>query len=148
MVADALNLTETGYRIPNVQEKIESLLILSTPELASKISNHFSPDVIIGQYTTISTMPNHNGRSRINIPDDVDDAKSWWSRIEQLGQTKAKCIHLIATRDILACILGHKIGLQSEDGVQIALRPDTFHVIQLPPKPYRAIVLLVNGNLC
>ena len=101
----------------------------------------------MGQYSTTNSMPEYDGKSRTIVPDDVGDAKSWWSRIKHLRETKAQCLHLITTRDILASILGHTIGLQSEERDQIALRPDTFQIIQLPPKTYRAVVLLVNGNL-
>ena len=143
---DALNLTASGHHIPNIHDKTEIQLLLSTQELASKIWSRFSLDAVVGEHSTVISLPRHDKKPSIIVLNDPDNSEFWWNKVEELRESSARRVHLVADSTILACLLGRTVGLHPEEICSLALQPNSFHVIQLPPKPQRAIALLINGT--
>ena len=144
---DALNLTAIGG-LPSMHEDSELLLLLAPPALAGDMVSQFPLDAVVGELPVIRSITERcNGLEAISL-ENVENAESWWSAAVELGRKSAQRVLLIANQAVLAGLLGRTIGLHPEGARRLVLQPNTFHAIQMPPKPHRAIAMLVNGTLC
>ena len=142
-----LNLLATSKHLPTVREEIELQLFLTMPNLAQDIASQYSFDAVIGEQTAARLMMEQHKKLQVIVPNDAKSAESWWNTVDKLRQDSAQKILLIANQAIQTRLLGRTIGLSTDQIQRLALRPNAFHVIQLPPKPHRPILMLFNGTV-
>lgn len=127
---ERLNITASPGELPRIREGAQRLLLLATPELASELGERFLPDDVLsaGSGSAVGTQ-----------------GEGWWHVVAGRLEEWKRRVLLVADCDVLARLLAAVVGLRRAQALE--LRPDAYHVVQLPSEPARALLLCVNRSL-